>query len=95
MSGNANSGRRPAPPVDVQALELLTVPQALVLLRLKGRPMSRKKLLNQVAVGRLPVLVDYLHLDNHNHPRYLIERPALERWLRASLVPLKVARIAS
>ena len=95
MSGNANSGRRPSPPVDVTRLQLLSINQVLTLLRLLGRPMGRAKLGQQIATGRLPVQVDYLSLDNQGRPTYKIERPALDRWLRSSLVPLKVTSLAS
>lgn len=95
MSGNANSGRRRAEPVDVAGLAILTVPQALRLLRLLGRPMGRKKLGQQIATGRLRAQVDYLRLDNKGRPTYKIERPELDRWRRASLVPLKVTALAS
>ncbi len=95
MTGNANSGRRASPPVDVTTLKLLTVPQALAVLRLLGRPMSRTKLGDQIALGLLPVQLDYLRLDNQGRPTYKIERAALDRWLRGSLVPLKVTSLAS
>lgn len=95
MSGNANSGRRPSAPVDVAGLAVLTVPQALRLLRQLGRPMGRKKLGQQIATGRLRAQVDYLRLDNQGRPTYKIERQELDRWLRASLVPLKVTALAS
>ncbi len=95
MTGNANSGRRPAPPVDVLTLALLTIPQVLILLRKLGRPVGRAKLLNQIAIGRLQAQVDYLRLDNQGNPTYKIERTALDRWLKASLVPLKVGSLAS
>jgi len=95
MTGNANSGRRPSPPVDVTTLKLLSLQQVLVLLRLLGRPMSRKTLREQIVRGRLAVLVDYLHHDRNGDPRYMVERKALDAWLRDSLVPLKVARLSA
>jgi hypothetical protein len=83
------------PPVDVTTLDLLTLPQVLVYLHQMGRPMGRGKLGQEIASGRLPVLVDHLHLDRLRNPRYLIERAAVDRWLRASLTPLRVASLAS
>lgn len=102
MSGNANSGRRPSPPVDLESLEELSVAQALRLLRLKGRRMSRKKLVAAITTGRLTAYVNWDRRSNKKNPTtgeaeptYTIFRADLDRWRKASLVLLKVHSLAS
>ncbi len=85
---------RPRNTVPVEDLELLTIPQARAYLRGKGRPMSRERLRGQIVTGALPAFLDTFHHDRFNQPIYRIERAALDRWLRASLQPLRVTRIA-
>jgi len=87
-------GRPRKPLADPATLDLLTVQQVLDYLRAKGRPMGRAKLRGEIAAGRLPVLLDHLHLDRLRQPLYLLERTAVDRWLRASLRPLTPAALA-
>ena len=95
MTGNANSGRRPVPKVDVNTLEELSIAQALVLLRLKGRQKSRKKLKAEITVGRLKAYLNWGRLSNQGDPTYVIKRPDLDRWIQASLTPLNVTRLSA
>lgn len=86
-------GRPRKPLADPATLDLLTVPQALAYLRAQGRPMGRAKLRGEIAAGRLPALVDRLHLDRLRQPMLLLERTAVDRWVRASLRPLTPASL--
>ena len=102
MAGNANSGRRPSPPVDVTTLEELNITQVIKLLRLLGRPHSRKKLMAEILAGRLKAYVNYGRLSNHRNPAtgqpdptYVVLRKDLDAWRAASLVLLKVTRLAT
>jgi hypothetical protein len=97
MAGNANSGRRPSPPVDVTTLEELTITQVIKLLRLLGRPMSRPKIMAEILNGKLRAYVNYNRLSNHKNPAtgkpeptFVILRKDLDAWRRTSLVLLKV-----
>lgn len=85
---------RPRRVVPVTELDLLTIPQAVLFLQLKGRPISRARLRKQIVVGALPAYVDWLHLDNQGRPTYRIDSVDLERWITSSLQKLKVACIA-
>ena len=85
---------RPRCTVPVEELELLTIPQARAYLRLKGRPMSRTRLRQQIVTGALPAYLDHFHHDPSGQPIYRVERAALDRWLRASLQPLRVKQTA-
>lgn len=86
---------RPRRVVPVTELELLTIPQAVLYLQMKGRGIDRTRLRNQIATGALaPVYIDHLHHDNQGRPTYRIPRTSLDRWLTASLQLLKVAHIA-
>lgn len=85
-------GRPRNPVVDPATLDLLTLPQVLAYLRAKGRPISRAKLREQIVTGCLPALLDTLHLDRLRQPLFLFERAAVDRWVKASLQPLKPGR---
>lgn len=87
-------GRPRKPAADPATLEILSIPQVLDYLRSKGRPLSRAKLRQQIVTGALPALVDALHLDRFRRPLYLLERAAVDRWVRASLSPLTPGRLA-
>ena len=101
MSGNANSGRRPSPPMDLEKLEELSIAQAIALLRLKGRRVTRRKLMAEITVGRLKAYLNWGRLARSKNPEtgqpnptYVIKRPDLERWRQASLTPLNVYALA-
>jgi len=101
MTGNANSGRRPSPPVDLEALDELSIAQVLALLRKKGRRISRKKLKAEISVGRLTAQVNWGRLSNKKNeatgepePTYKVLRADLDRWRKNSLTPLKVHDLA-
>ena len=85
---------RPRNTVPVEELDLLTIPQVLAYLRAKGRPMSRTRIREQIVIGALPAYLDHFHHDHFGQPIYRVERAALDRWLRASLQPLRVAQPA-
>ena len=102
MAGNANSGRRPSPPVDVTTLEELSITQVIKLLRILGRPYSRKKLLAEILAGRLRAYVNYGRLSNHKNPvtgqpepTFVIMRADLDAWRKTSLVLLKVRPLST
>ena len=95
MSGNANSGRRPSPPADLEKLVELSVAQVLSLLRQKGRRISRKKLLAEITAGRLKTFLNWGRLSNQGEPTYVIKRPDLDRWIQASLTSLNVTRLSA
>ena len=95
MAGNGNSGRRPAPPVDLERLQELSVTQIMGLLRLQGRrPMGRAKVLGEIALGRLKAHLDTQRLSNKREPTYVVLRRDYDRWVAARLRPLAI-RIAS
>lgn len=85
---------RPRNTVPVEELELLTIPQVLAYLRAKGRPMSRARIRTQIVIGALPAYLDTFHHDRFGQPIYRVERTAVDRFLRASLQPLRVNRTA-
>ena len=102
MAGNANSGRRPSPPVDVTTLEELNVTQVMKLLRLLGRPKSRAKILAAILSGKLKAYVNYGRLSNKKNPvtgkaepTYVVMRKDLDAWRRDSLVLLKVTPLST
>jgi len=102
VTGNANSGRRPSPPVDLDKLEELSVAQVIQLLRLKGRRMSRQKLKAEITTGRLTAYLNWNRRSNTKNPvtgeanpTYTIFRTDLDRWRKASLVRLNVHSLAS
>jgi len=87
---------RPRRVVPVDELDLLTVPQVVLYLQLKGRPMSRTKVKAAIVSGRLrPVYLDWEHLDRLRQPTYRIDRLVVDRWIRASLQLLNVVPAAS
>lgn len=86
---------RPRRVVPVTELELLTIPQVLLYLREIGCAKSRAKVKAAIVAGRLAAFVDWEHLDRKREPIYRIERSAVDRWIRASLQPLKVIAFAS
>lgn len=101
MAGNANSGRRPSPLVDVTTLEELSIAQVMKLLRLLGRPHSRPKLMAEILAGRLRAYINYGRLSNRRNPvtgkpepTYVVLRKDLDAWRKNSLVLLKVLHIA-
>lgn len=95
MAGTANSGRRPAPPVDLERLQELSITQVLRLMRLQGRrPMGRAKLHAEIALGRLRAHLDSQRLTNKREPSYVVLRKDYDRWVEARLRPLAI-RLAS
>lgn len=102
MTGNANSGRRPSPPVDLDTLEELSISQVIRLLRTKGRRLSRLKLQAEINAGRLVAYINWNRLSNKKNPAtgkpeptYTILRTDLDRWRKASLTLLKIHSLAS
>lgn len=102
MSGNANSGRRPSPLVDLTTLEELNITQAVKLLRILGRPRSRAKIRAAILNLKLKAYINYGRLSNQKNPAtgepeptYLVMRKDLDAWLGASLVLLKVAPLST
>ena len=86
---------RPRRVVPVTELDLLTIPQALLYLQLKGRGISRKKLRQKIVLGEIqPAYLDADHLDNQRRPTYVVTRDGLDRWMRNSLRLLKIVRFA-
>ena len=86
---------RPRRVVPVTELELLTIPQALLYLQLKGRGIDRVKLRKKIVLGEIqPAYLDLEHLDNQRRPTYLVTREALDRYMISSLRLLKIAHIA-
>lgn len=85
---------RPRCAVPVEELDLLTVPQVLAYLRKKNRPMSRKRIKEQIVIGALPAYLDHFHHDRFGQPIYRVERAAVDRFLRAGLQPLRVKQTA-
>lgn len=102
MTGNANSGRRPSPPVDVTTLEELNVTQVIKLLRILGRPRSRAKILAAILNGKLRAYVNHGRLSNKKNPvtgkaepTFVVLRKDLDAWRRESLVLLKVTPLST
>ena len=85
---------RPRCIVPVEELDLLTIPQVLAYLRTKHRPLSRKRIREQIILGALPASLDLFHHDNQGQPIYRVKRADVDRMIRASLQPLRVTRIA-
>jgi hypothetical protein len=87
---------RPRRVVPVTELELLTVPQAVLYLAVKGFPRSRAKVKAAIVAGRIqPVYVDWEHLDRLRQPLYKMPPEALDRWISASLQLLKIMPLSA
>lgn len=96
MSGNANSGRRPAPPVDLERLQELSLAQVRRLLRLQGRRgVSHRKLKAEIAVGRLKAYLDTQRLSCRREPSYVIKRADYDRWVDSRLRPLNIRLVTA
>lgn len=85
---------RPRVTTPVDLLDELTIPQVMAYLRLKNRPLSRTRIRQQIALGRLPASLDLLHLDRLGRPIYRVKREDVDRMIRASLQPLRITCIA-
>lgn len=87
---------RPRRVVPVTELDLLTIPQTVLYLRIKGRPISRAKLRQQIVLGAFTeVYLDELHLDSQGRPTYKIPRKAVDLWILASLRRITPTRFAT
>ena len=81
---------RPRNLVPLEQREWLTVPDAMKLLRQKGRSLSRQKITRAIGLGRLRAHVDDLCHDRYGQPLLRIRRKDLDAWLSASLPALKI-----
>ena len=81
---------RPRNTIPLEQREYLTIPDALMLLRQKGRPVSRLKLRRAIGIGHLRALVDQLCHDRLGQPILRIRRKDLDAWLSASLPALRI-----
>lgn len=90
IAPNPKSRRgRPRCETPVQEREWLTIPGVVVYLRLKGRSKDRRKIKAAIVRGALMAYLDYEHLDRLKQPTYRIRRVDVDRWLSASLVPVR------
>jgi hypothetical protein len=81
---------RPRNTVPLEQRDYLTVPDAMKLLRQKGRPLSRLTITRAIGKGRLHAHVDDLCHDRYGQPLLRIRRKDLDAWLSATLPALKI-----
>lgn len=81
---------RPRDTTPIEDLKILTIPKALALLRLIGRPTSRARLGRAIQTGRLQAQIDYDRVDRCGQPLLRIYRKDLDRWLASALRPLQI-----
>ena len=78
---------RPPATRNLEALEVLTLPQVLTYARAAGRPMGRHRLMTAILTRQLPALQDLEHHDRYGNPLFMIRRADLDAWLASSLRP--------
>ena len=81
-------GRKPGQgnkPIDLEKLEWLTIPLALKLLKMLGRPTGRKALERAILAGYLPAYTDTCRIDRLGQPLLRIKREDLDIWLTNAL----------
>ena len=89
MNKPVRRGRPPKPKVDPATLDVLTIPEALVYARAKGRPMTRGTIVRAVVADRLSAYTDELRHDRCMRPLLIFRRVDFEAWLDATLQPFR------
>jgi hypothetical protein len=79
---------RPAGQIPIADLQILSIPQAVILAAHLGQKVSRKKIMRAALDGRLLVHELPDTLNNQKEPRICIKRDNLVAWLESRAKPV-------